>query len=70
MHIKEIVAVQRWPAQVSGDSGSSYRTDMGAAVAEQLGEADVERSARSLNSLQPVRIRLLCAHALRGHVAT
>ena len=40
---------------MSGDSGSSYRTDMGAAAAEQLGEADVERSARSLSSLQPVR---------------
>ncbi|KAK9821914.1 hypothetical protein WJX81_003424 [Elliptochloris bilobata] len=40
--------------EVSGESGSSYRTDHnGAPAAEQLGEADVERSARSLSSLQP-----------------
>ena len=57
MHIKDTtICLTLDTAQVSGESGSSYRTDMGAAVAEQLGEADVERSARSLNSLQPVRV--------------
>ncbi len=44
-------------AQASADSGSSYRTNRGAPTAEQLGDADVERSARSLNSLQPARAR-------------
>jgi len=59
-----------WPrarAQASADSGSSYRTNRGAPAAEQLGDADVERSARSLNSLQPARARA-CAREGRPGV--